>query len=484
MTRSKRARTKKFMLKSIFRIKSKNPEISKEVIILAWPVIFSNISRVMMGLVDMAMVGHLGASALAATGMGAMLSWSAIAFAIGLRTGTQTLTSRRLGQKKFNKCGTALHNGLFMALIYGAPASFFGYVFADKFVPFFVGGETGQLCIDYTQVVFLSVITSSLSFIFQGFFAGIEKTKSLMKVSIFSNLINIYLNAGLIYGTEGLSSFFSSFGVGWLSNIWGWYFFPALGVKGAAIATVIASIVSFTLYFIYIFSSDIKKKYNTLSFSYDKTMMKKQFTLALPMGTQEVINSFGWAIFYKIVALIGIVELAATEIAFQVMHASFMPAIGVGQACSTLVGKYMGEKKINKAEASIVESVRFSEMIMGTVGLFFIFFPHWIAPLFTVDPEVQRLSIAGIKIIGVLQFFDAVGMTLWFALSGAGNTIYPAIIESILIWVFMLPASYYFGLVLGYGFYAPWVAVFIMIVSFAFLMAIKINKGDWKDIEV
>jgi Na+-driven multidrug efflux pump len=75
-------------------------------------------------------------------------------------------------------------------------------------------------------------------------------------------------------------------------------------------------------------------------------------------------------------------------------------------------------------------------------------------------------------------------MTLWFALSGAGNTIYPAVVESVLIWVFMLPASYYFGVVLGFGFYAPWVSIFFMIVSFAVLMAIKIKKGDWKKIEV
>jgi MATE family multidrug resistance protein len=121
---------------------------------------------------------------------------------------------------------------------------------------------------------------------------------------------------------------------------------------------------------------------------------------------------------------------------------------------------------------------------MGSVGVLFILFPHWIVPLFTADPQVQSLSIIGIRIIGILQFFDAVGMTLWFALSGAGNTIYPAVVESVLIWVFMLPASYYFGVVLGFGFYAPWVSIFFMIVSFAVLMAIKIKKGDWKKIEV
>ena len=472
------------MFKDVFRLKPTHPDISKEVIRLAWPVIFSNFSRVLMGLVDMAMVGRLGSPALAATGMGAMLTWAIISFAIGLRTGTQTITARRLGQKKYDECGLALHNGLFMGLVYGIPMSIIGFKFAPNFVPLFLGGEAGLLCIEYTQVAFISVPVTSLAFIFQGFFAGVEKTKIHMQVSITSNIINVYLNAGLIYGLDGLTAFFESLNLAWIIPLWSWFPFPAMGVKGAAIATVIASGWSFIHYSTFLFSKKIKHKFNVLSFSHDSTMMKKQFWLALPMGIQEMFNSFGWSVFYKIMALIGIVELAATELAFQVMHASFMPAIGVGQACSTLVGKYMGEKKIKKAEASIIESVRFSEMIMGSVGVLFILFPHWIVPLFTADPQVQSLSIIGIRIIGILQFFDAVGMTLWFALSGAGNTIYPAVVESVLIWVFMLPASYYFGVVLGFGFYAPWVSIFFMIVSFAVLMAIKIKKGDWKKIEV
>ena len=103
----------------------KNKKISREIIILAVPVIIGNTSRVLMSLVDMAMVGRLGAEGLAATGMGSMLVWTLITFSIGLRTGTQTVASRRLGQKKLSQCGTAMHNGLLMAIIYGAPATIF-----------------------------------------------------------------------------------------------------------------------------------------------------------------------------------------------------------------------------------------------------------------------------------------------------------------------------------------------------------------------
>ena len=80
----------------------KDRDLSKEIITLAVPVIIGNLSRVIMGLADMAMVGRLGMDALAATGMGAMLVWILITFSLGLRTGTQTVASRPLGQKKFS----------------------------------------------------------------------------------------------------------------------------------------------------------------------------------------------------------------------------------------------------------------------------------------------------------------------------------------------------------------------------------------------
>ena len=104
-------------------------------------------------------------------------------------------------------------------------------------------------------------------------------------------------------------------------------------------------------------------------------MLGRQLRLAAPMGIQESIIAVGWSVFYKIMGMVGLVELATTQLLFTIMHASFMPALGVGQACSTLVSKYMGEKQIEKSESSIKESIRLAEYIMSVMGLSFIFFP-------------------------------------------------------------------------------------------------------------
>ena len=96
----------------------KDKQLFKYIFILALPVIVSNISRVLMGLVDTMMVGHLGSKAIASVGMASMVTWTAMAIGIAFRTGTQTLVSRRLGQKLFDQCGIAFRNmHLFVFLI-------------------------------------------------------------------------------------------------------------------------------------------------------------------------------------------------------------------------------------------------------------------------------------------------------------------------------------------------------------------------------
>ena len=88
----------------------KDKALFNKIFILATPVIISNISRVLMGVIDMAMIGHLGGSAIAAVGMAGMVTWTIISLGIAFRTGTQTVVSRRLGQKKFYECSTAMRN--------------------------------------------------------------------------------------------------------------------------------------------------------------------------------------------------------------------------------------------------------------------------------------------------------------------------------------------------------------------------------------
>ncbi len=441
-----------------------------------------------MSLVDVAMVGHLGPEALAATGMGGMLAWGALSIVLGIRTSVQTITSRRLGQKKTKECINALINGFILASAYALPISILGYSYGYLIIPLFIDDTlTTPIAISYFSISSIGIFFNALSFVFQGFYTGIEKTKIHLNVTIVSNVINAYLNAGLIYGKQGLVNVLGLEKISFFdfSNLWFWADFDGMGVSGAAIGTLISSIWMMLHYFYYLNKQDVvRQNKGFLSTGINVIMLKKQVSLSFPMGIQEMMIAIGYSIFYKIMSIIGIVELATTQLLFTIMHASFMPAMGVGQACATLVGKYMGSKEIEKSEQSIKESLRIAEYIMGTMGLFFIFFSKPILMIFTTDPDIINLGVWGLRLIGFLQFIDAICFTLFLALTGAGNTLFPALVESSLIWGFMLPVSYYAGVVLSIGFKAPFVAFAVYLFLMAFILSIKVAKGDWKEIEV
>ena len=462
----------------------KDKQLFKYIFILALPVIVSNISRVLMGLVDTMMVGHLGSKAIASVGMASMVTWTAMAIGIAFRTGTQTLVSRRLGQKLFDQCGMAFRNMHLFVFLIGIPLTYICYSNASEIMSFFLKDpETLNLCIEYSLYIYLSLYFIYSSFVFQGFYTGIEETKIHMKVVIASNLLNFYLNAGLIFGSNQIEEFFSNSIFKFLAILWVPFNFPELGVKGAAIGTLIATIWGVLHYSFYLFKNEIVK-YKVFDLSIDLKMLKKQLIIAYPLAIQEFLVMFSLTIFYKIIAIIGIIELAATQIIFKIMHASFMPAIGIGQACATLVGKYLGEENPDKAELSIKESLRGSLYIMGSVGICFILFSDYIISIFIQDQDVIKLAIPGLRFIGLLQFIDAFCFTLWFALTGAGDTKVPAIFDIINHWLLFVPLCYFLGIYCGYGYWGAWFSFGIMLIFIAIFMFIRFKAGNWKNIKV
>ncbi len=438
-----------------------------------------------MGLLDTIMVGHLGASAIAAVGMASMVTWAAMSIGIAFRTGTQTVVSRRLGQKKYEECGLAFRNMHFFVFLFGIPLTYLCYSNTNQIMSFFLKEEsTLKLSIEYSLYIYLSLYFIYASFVFQGFYTGIEKTKIHMKVVLASNLLNFYLNTGLIFGSNKIDEFLSNSPFYIFDFLWVPLNFPELGVKGAAIGTLAATIWGFLHYSLYLFEEQIKNTYKVFKNTFDVSMLKRQLIIAYPIAIQEFLVMFSLTIFYKIIAIIGILQLAATQIIFKIMHASFMPAIGIGQACATLVGKSLGEQNPDKAELSIKESLRGSLYIMGSVGFFFIFFAEYIIPVFIKDYEVIKLAVPGLRFIGFLQIIDAYCFTLWFALTGAGDTKVLAIADVLNHWLIFIPLCYFLSIYCGYGYWGAWASFGVMLSLLAPFLYIRFKNGNWKEIEV
>jgi len=465
----------------------------KNITLLAIPIIISNLSRVFMELADMAMIGginEIGANskdALAAIGFSAMLLWIVFSMGISLRTSTQTITSRRLGEEKYNGCSQALQHGNVIAFILGVPITILLYCYFSDILNFSISQKNNYLLTyanDYSYFIVPSICFMYGSFVFQGFYNGIKMTKIHMKVMVIANLLNVYLNAGLIYGSDNVVIFLDGYHLGWLSFLWNIIEFPEMHVKGAGLATMIASIAMFLMYLLFLFKTEIRNKFQCFTMKIDKAILKKHVILAYPLTIQELFSSLGYFTFFKIIELGGAIELATTNVIFRIAHASFMPGIGIGQASSTLIGNYLGEKKTDKAKEVIIQSVYIVFFSMGTMGTLFILFPASIISAFNVPSELYDLGIPALQFVGVLQFFDAFGIMMFFALTAAGDVKFPGIADIVSIWLVFLPIAYISGVKYGMHFWGPWFAFGIHIVLFAILTTWRISTNKWTEIKV
>ena len=478
------------MLKYIY---ISNKKILKEVFILSLPIILSNISRVVMELVDMVMINRLGLINLFnGVAMGGILVWVPMSLAIGIRIATQTISSRRYGEKKYDQCGFALRHGLIIGAIMGSALSITGYLFADIIVASIISNELHiEPTTDYTKYLCIGILPFYLACIFQGFFTSIEKTSIHMKVMITANILNIYLNAGFIYG-NGIIDYFNSTNFSFMSHLWFWADsdtlnpnnYQGLKVKGSAIATTIATSTMLIHYIYYLFKDRISKKYHILVSSVNWQKLKTHFSLASPLFASEFFLSTSYLAFYIIMENMNEHDLAAWGLIVRIMHASFMPAMGVGQACATLVGKYLGEKSIEKARQSISESLKLTIGIMGFVGLIFILFPYVVIDIFNVLDKATNLAANGLRFIGIFQIFDAICIVLFFSMSAGGDIKYPVYVEILMHWLIMVPFSWLFGIYLGYGFWGALSVFAGQVVFTAIIFIFRIQSGKWEKIKV
>ena len=458
--------------------------ISRQIINLSIPIIISQMSRVLMSLADMSMVSHLGTDALAATGMGSLILWIAMSSGIGLRTAVQTVSARRFGEKKIMDCGDALLNGIIIAILLSLPIVIFGVIYSSIISELLlIDLNVISYCSEYIRIGFFSVIFVLISFAFQGFYTSIGNTKIHMIITILSNLLNVYLNAALIFGSTNIMEYFHNTDMTYLGYLWNYFDFPSLGVKGAALATLISHIFAALCYMFYLKVKFIKPFFSA-KYKFISSNINKLIKIGTPISIQEVITMLGFAIFYKIINQIGTLELAASEVILNIAHASFMPAVGVGMASAAILGKYMGENDIARATATIYSALKWSFLIMGTMGSLFIIFPYQILSFFISSHELINMSIPCLRLIGVVQYFDAIGLTLFFILTGAGNTKFPALVNISLCWVIFLPLAYILSIIFNMGLIGAWIAFSIWVILFSIIMIFKVRAGSWKNIKI
>jgi putative MATE family efflux protein len=413
-----------------------DPKRRQQILALALPIIGGMVSQNVLNLVDTAMVGMLGAAALAAVGMASFANFMASAFITGLSAGVQAMAARRLGEGRTEASAEPLNGGLLLAIGLSLPLAGLPILFADKIFGLLVDDPTVVvLGVPYFKARLFAMAALGVNFAFRGYWNGVNLSKVYMRTLLVMHASNIVLNWVLIFGHCGL---------------------PALGVTGAGIGSAIATFIGSGLYLAQ--GWRLARGNGFLRGLPDRATMLTMLRLSIPTGLQQFFFAAGLTGFFWILGRVGTAELAASNVLVQLLLVAILPGLGSGMAAASLVSQALGRKQPADAMAWGWDVAKLATLGVGLMALVGLFFPDLLLRPFLHDGETLALARLPLRFLAATMSLDTLGMVLMNALLGAGDNLRVMTVTLVLQWLVFLPVAYLIGPILGLGMTGVWLA--------------------------
>jgi putative MATE family efflux protein len=440
-------------------------DLPKTVIQLAWPVVLETTFFGLGGIINTILVGRLGASALAAVGLGQQIEFMIQVSFAAVTVGTTAMVSRHVGAKEKKEANQAVGQALLLAVILGLFFSLLLWIFAGPAIKLLRGRpDVIKLGVKYIRAVAFSFVPAFVFAAGSSSFRGAGNTRTPMMIMVAVTLCNIFLGYLLIYGGLG---------------------FPSLGVTGAGTASAVSRLLGAVTVLVFLIRGKGLLKYRlSSSWPLDRTMIRRTFRIGLPAGLEQIQLQLAMIVYTVILSSLGTKIYAAHAIAMRIEGLAFMPGMGFGMAAMALVGQSLGAGRADLGERAAYLARRYAMLVMTMVGVIMFFFGRGMASLFVSDWEVVALSALGLKIWALAMPMMGTSNTLAGGLRGAGDTRWVLLIMTGCIWLLRLPLAYLLALVLQFGPVGAWSAAVLDINVRGILLWWRFSRGGWKKIKL
>lgn len=374
------------------------PNIRQQVFSLAIPVVLSSLLQRSVGIVDIFLVGGLGASSIAAVGIAQVLVFVVMSLSWGINIGVTVLVSQLWGAGRKEDAGKAAYQAMLLAVAAAAVISVFGLIFSGRVASLLgASGEVESILAEYTRIIFTFILFTISINILSGIMHGTGDTRTPLYSTLLVNILHVLVAYPLIYGYLGC---------------------PKLGVQGAAIAIAISE----SMGAVFLFIRSLHRRYIQISRSIEMKYTSMTIKLGYPVFIDRLLQNAGSLMFAKVILLYGTAVYAAHQVGLAIEAFSFMPGYGIAVAAATMVGQNLGAGKPDHARVSAYEANRLAVIVMAGMGLVFFFFPYALLNAFTKDQEVIKYGILYMKIVAFAQIPLAITMVVGGSLRGAGDT--------------------------------------------------------------
>ena len=431
---------------------------------LAWPVIVTFLLESLVGLIDTLMVGRLGASAVAAVGVGAQIL-SAVSVAMtAVGTGTLALVARHIGARQRGDAEQVLRQSILAAFALSILCIAPVIVFAPEVVRSFgVTPEVVGLGAAFVRLVMLSIPQSALLFVIGSALRAAGDTRTPLAVGFTVNIVNIIGNYVLIFGKLGL---------------------PALGVRGSALATTLAFTTGAVMGVVLLARGQLVLRLHLRHMQPELRIIRRVLAIGYPAAGEQILMQIGFFFYLVFAARYGTSAVAAYFIGVRILAMSFLPGYGFAAAAAALVGQNLGANNAPLAERSGWESTWLAIYLMSACGLVIFLAARPIAALFVDDREVVADAVSFIRTLAVAQPLMAIDFTIGGALRGAGDTRFPLVAVFVAFYGCRLAFAYVAAVVLHSTLAWVWLALIGDYVARATLKSWRFRSGRWKRIAV
>tara|TARA_R110002111_G_scaffold247140_1_gene310007 strand:+ start:34113 stop:35561 length:1449 start_codon:yes stop_codon:yes gene_type:complete len=446
------------------------PGSLRELANVAVPLVLSCGSLSIMHVVDRIFLSWWSTDAVAAALPAGMIQWAAMSIAMGNAMYVNTFIAQYEGAGQKQRVSESFWQGVYLASIWGA-ILLLGIPLSTH-IFYWIGhvAEVQSLEVDYFSILCLGSGPALISTVLSCFYTGRSKTMVVMWVNLASVLVNMILDYWLIFGAGPI---------------------PAMGIKGAAIATVIANVATMLFYALIIYAKHEAREYGLFNhWRWNRELFMRLIRYGFPNGMLFFVDILGFTIFVMLVGRIGKMELAATTIAFNLNSLAFVPMMGVGTAVMTLVGTRVGEGRPQLAVTTTWKAYVVSAAYMLLFVVIYVGFPDFLLRPYAPEVvtaeflQVKQMTVVLLRFAALFAFFDALAVVFGSAIRGAGDTRFCMIYSLITGWIIMVIPTILIWMYADEKLFSSWTACtsYIGVLGIGYL--IRFQAGHWKKMRV
>lgn len=436
----------------------------REVAVLAVPFVLTQLLFTMMGLVDAAIVGRLGATELAAVGLAGTWIWTVSSFFIGASSVVQIFVAQNQGAGRERECGAWAWQGLGSTVPFAVVTAVLLYLSADHAIRWIAPSEAvTPLAADYLRARSFGIVGLTAAIAMSSFFRGIGDARTPLVATLIANGTNFFLDLGLVYG---------------------WFGFPKLGVFGAGLATSISEWLYFSIVAIAFLRPSVRARFDTGWRRPRLEPVLRLWRIGMPVGGQWIIEMLAYSIFTTLIARMGDAAMAASHAFGQLASLSFMQAAGISTATATLVGRYIGAGQPDRAAQRFRSSLVLGGSVGAAIAVAFLVVPDSLVALFSADPKVIALGVPLLTIGALYQLFDALSVLSDGALRGAGDTRWPFVARCLASWLIFLPVAWLLAYRFEMGLTGAWLGGIFSSATLAIVLYRRFQSGAWREIRI